>query len=273
MKRFFYSLYKYKAFAVFIVLELISITLFATHKSGKYSFLGTNNYLIGSIYGFISEIRDYHSLKKENEELLQENTLLRKKFLHEGDAPDASPPAVVPAHYDLIPAKVINNSIANTKNYLTLNKGAVHGVTPGMGVMCSEGLVGKVKAVSERFATVISLLHTDMLVSAKLSQSGVMGTVQWPGNDPFCAQLLYVPRHIIIEPGEAVVTSGYNATFSSGVLIGHVKHVALRQEAPFYDIELRISTDFSALHYVYIVKNTFRQEQNVLEQYTKDFYD
>ena len=101
----------------------------------------------------------------------------------------------------------------------------------------------------------------------------VLGTVQWPGGDPLLAEMLYVPRHILVEPGDTVVTSGYNATFFEGVLIGHIKQAKLRKEAPFYDIELRLSTDFSTLQHVYVVKNNWKREKEDLEQHTKDFYE
>ncbi|MEM7055773.1 MAG: rod shape-determining protein MreC, partial [Bacteroidota bacterium] len=130
-----------------------------------------------------------------------------------------------------------------------------------------------IKAVSDHFATVTSLLHTDIMVSAKIAHSGVMGTVRWPGKDPLQTQLLYVPRHIQVEPGDNVVTSGYNATFYEGVLIGHVKQVVLRKEAQFYDIVLDISTDFSTLQHVYVVKNMLKPEKDSLEQYTRSYHE
>ena len=45
------------------------------------------------------------------------------------------------------------------------------------------------------------------------------------------------------------------------------------EEAPFYEVELTISTDFSTLKNVYIVKNALKREKDALEQYTKDFYE
>ena len=168
---------------------------------------------------------------------------------------------------------MINNSIVSSKNYLTLNRGALHGIAPGMGVINSKGIVGKVQAVSAHFATVISLLHTSMQVSVKLSKSGVLGTVQWHGKTPSQAQLLYIPRHVRIAPGDAVVTSGYNAVFLEGILVGHVKRVSLKKEAHFYEVELTLSTDFSTLRHVCVVDNTLKPEKDALEQYTQKFYE
>lgn len=274
MKRLLRFLHEYRNLVVFMFLELISVLLIFNHQSyEKTKQLNTTNHVIGSIYGYINEIKSYPSLRKAYRELLYENAVLREQLL-QGEAKSSqlsNEPST--KQYDCIPARVINNSIISTKNYLTINRGAMHGIASGMGVISAQGIVGRIKAVSGHFATVTSLLHTDVMVSAKIAHSGVMGTVHWPGKDPFQAQMLYVPRHIQIEPGDTVVTSGYNATFYEGVLIGHVKQVALRKEALFYDIVLDISTDFSTLQHVYVVKNILKQEKDSLEQYTRSYYE
>lgn len=268
MSRVLRFLYRYRAFVVFMLLELTSTMLIFNRERYQAS----ASLVMGSILNLISEVKNYPFLKEENAKLLYDNAALRKKVLQR-EAPIDQSYAAAPVRYDCIPARVINNSMVVSKNYLTLNKGAMHGIAPGMGVISAEGIVGRVKAVSDHFATVISLLHTSMQVSAKLSNSEVLGTVQWPGNDPCRAQMLYVPRHVQVEPGDTVVTSGYNATFFEGTVVGYVKQVVLRQEAPFYDIELMLSTDFSTLQHVYVVKNALQQEKDTLEQHTREFYE
>jgi rod shape-determining protein MreC len=266
MKRLLHFLYSYRAFIIFVFLEFISVFFIIRHKTYEASI----HDVIGSVHNFVNEFRRYPFLKKENARLSQENAILREQLLQVAEPADQLD---APAPYRLISARVINNAIIGTKNYLTLNKGAMHGVAPGMGVVSAEGIVGRVKAVSNRFATVTSLLHTSMQVSAQISKSKVLGTVQWPGHDPCRAQMVYVPRHILVEPGDKVVTSGYNATFFEGVWIGHVEQVNLRKEAPYYDIELRLSTDFSTLQNVYVVQNTLKEEKDFLEDHTKDSYE
>lgn len=88
---------------------------------------------------------------------------------------------------------------------------------------------------------------------------------------PLRAQILYVPRHVPVEPGDTVVTSGYNTTFFAEVLIGHIKQAKLRKEAPCYNIGLHLSTDFSTLPHVYVENNNWKQETEDLEQHTKAF--
>jgi len=267
MKRLLYFLYQYRSFIVFVCLECISIILIIDHKFYETSVIYD---VVGSVQNFISEVKNYPFLKEANTKLLHENALLQEKLLKTID-----PTGQLDHTHDhhLIPAQVINNAIVGTKNYLTLNKGAMHGVAPGMGVVSAVGVVGRIKAVSNRFATVTSLLHTSMQVSAKISNSKVIGTVQWSGNDPCRAQMLYVPKHISVEIGDKVVTSGYNSTFFVGALIGSIKQVKLRKESLFYDIELHLATDFSTLQHVYVVKNDWQREKDDLEKHTKDFYE
>lgn len=267
MSRLLYFLYKYIDFAVFALLESMSIFLLVNEGLHKAS----TSYVIGSMHNFISEIKNYPLLQEENEKLLHENAVLMRQLLKAKEPVTPS----YPTSYPYIPARVVNNSIVGTKNHLTLNKGAMHGVAPGMGVVSAEGIVGRVKVVSDHFATVTSLLHTGLQVSAQIANadSMILGTVQWSGNDPCRAQMLYVPRHVSVELGNAVVTSGYNATFFEGVLIGYVSQVKLRKEVPFYEVELHLSTDFSTLQHVYVIDNALKREKDALEQRAQDLYE
>jgi rod shape-determining protein MreC len=62
-----------------------------------------------------------------------------------------------------------------------------------------------------------------------------------------------------------VVTSGYNAVFPEGVMIGVIEKVDLNKEALFYDIKVRLSQDFRKLSWVTVVKNNRGAEQDSLE--------
>lgn len=268
MKRLLRFIDRYKDFLVFVCLELVCIGL-VTHRKA-YENSSTYNRVIGNVQQVTGIVARYACLHAENDQLLSENALLKNQLLQIASSKDPLD-AAVPCHF--VSARVINNTIVGTQNHLTLNKGALHGIAPGMGVVGSEGIVGRVKTVSDHFAVVTSLLHTAMQVSAKVLPPHVLGTVQWLGLDPCRAQVLYVPRHIPVKSGDMVVTSGYNATFCEGIPIGRIRQVTLREEAYFYEIELHLSTNFSTLRYVYVVRNDLKHEQDVLEQRTRDFYE
>ena len=238
MKKLTDFLYTYRNFLIFIGLELFSIRLIIKHNAYQGVFLASANSAIGSIYYFIDELNNYFLLKKKNQQLYNENRLLKemlKKNKHLASNFIHQPyEATLLSQYDFIVADIINNSINKTKNYLTINKGAIHGIAPGMGVISNKGIVGKVKAVSKTLATVTSFLHTDVLVSSRIVNSNIIGTATWPGTNPSQAQLLYVPRHVSIHVGDTLTTSGYNGIFPEGILVGYIKHIALKDNAIFY---------------------------------------
>jgi rod shape-determining protein MreC len=274
MKNLLRFLYGYRNLITFLVLEFFSLSLiFNQHFNAKLNQFNSSNLLIGRVYEFFSNIRQYPHLKDAYKQVLNENACLREQILQNRTQSDAGASQFAENQFKVIPAQIVNNSIIHTKNYLTLNKGAASGIAPGMGVITESGIVGSVKSVSEHFATVISLLHTDMLISAKLIPSNVMGTIRWSGYNPLQAQLLYIPRHLKVEVGDKVITSGYDVTFYTGIPIGIVSRVELSKESLFYDIVVDISTDFSTLQHVYILENGLKLEKEFLENVTKRYYE
>ena len=78
--------------------------------------------------------------------------------------------------------------------------------------------------------------------------------------------MLYVPRHVTPSPGDTVITSGYNAVFPEGILIGTIKSVNPSENQNYLDISVQLSADFSKLNYVYLVRNTSIEERDSLYQ-------
>ncbi|WP_375417862.1 rod shape-determining protein MreC [uncultured Hymenobacter sp.] len=169
------------------------------------------------------------------------------------------------AEFPLIPARVISQSLRQVDNYLTLNVGTADGVRPGLGVLAGAGVVGRVKAATEHFATVTSLLHSKSAVSAKLQRDGTFGTVRWPGDDPTHVLLDYIPRQNRLVLGDSVVTSGYNAIYPAGVFIGQVDYFVKEPDKNFWTVRVRLAADFTNLTYVYVVTPRRQAERDTVE--------
>jgi rod shape-determining protein MreC len=169
----------------------------------------------------------------------------------------------------LVPARVINNSLREVDNYLTLNVGSADGVQPDRGVISAAGVVGKVQAVSEHYARVASVLHSKLQVAAQIKRDGTTGSVGWPeGTDFSHAMLDYIPRQNKLVVGDSVVTSGYNSVFPAGVFIGTVESFTTEPNKNFSTVKLRLGVDFSRLTYVYVVPTPPHAERDSLEQRT-----
>ena len=270
MLRLINFLYNNRAFFTFVILEVFCAWLIVENSQYQNTrFFNSSNRIAASIMGFAQSSREYFSLRKINQELSDENAQLRsvlERLNREGGLTEAATDSLV--RYDFVSAKVINNSVAQFKNHITINRGLDAGLEPGMAVISVAGAVGKVKSVSSHFSVLISLLNIDEHVSSLLKRTGNLGTAQWDGTDPRMVNLLYVPRHVKPQIGDSVVTSGYNAVFPEGVLIGIVKDVKLNKEALFYDIRVELAHDFGRLSFVKVVRSKLKSEIDSLESVT-----
>ena len=270
MQRLFNFFYEYRAFFTFLLLEAFCAwLLIENNKFQNTKFFNSSNRLAANILGFSQSSREYFSLRQINEELSRENaqykTLLERRTQN-SVIPFAKSDTLV--RYDFVSAKVINNSVAQFKNYITINQGEDAGIKPGMAAISIAGAVGKVKSVSAHFSVLISILNIDEQVSCVLTRTSSFGTAQWDGTDPRFINLLYVPRHIQPLEGDTVVTSGYNAVFPAGIIVGIVNEVKLKEEALFYDIRVELAQDFRRLSFVKIVKSELKPELDSLERAT-----
>ncbi|MTI25285.1 rod shape-determining protein MreC [Fulvivirga kasyanovii] len=286
MQRLFLFLYQYRAFLTFLFLEILcSWFIIQNNNYQGAKFFNSSNRMAAGLLQSSGNISDYFSLARVNTDLARENADLKEQLeqlnqrlveikistvndssLTKMDSltiPDTD--STVIRKYEYISAKVINNSTRRFNNYITINKGSEDGVEPGFGVIGNDGVVGKVKIVSKHFAVITSILHGDVLVSAKIKRTGDLATVKWGGRDPYIAQLLYVPRHVKPQVNDTIVTSGYNAIFPEGVPIGVVKEVEVREDALFYDITISLASDLNEISYVYLIKNSLKTEQDSLE--------
>jgi rod shape-determining protein MreC len=133
-----------------------------------------------------------------------------------------------------------------------------------MAVISPLGAVGKVKAVSNHYSVVTSILHKDYKLSVVMTRTGYFGSISWDGKNPDYVQLNFVPRHVHPEKGDTVVTSAYNAVFPEGVRVGVIENVQ-QGETLFYDLSVKLFQDFRKLSYVEVVRSHLKHEQDSIE--------
>lgn len=270
MHRIFEFLYRYRAFLSFAIVEIICALMIVRFNNYQgAAFFNTSNYYVAGILSIENNIANYFNLTVVNEELASQNAALLNKLQLRNQIETVSADTLKDTagvvQYVYFPAKVVKNTTRLPENYLTLNKGTEDGVQPDMGVVGPDGMVGRVKTVSDHFSTVVSMLHSGMNVASKIKGKNIDATVVWEGQDPTEGKVLHVVRHHIIKKGDSLVTSEYNAVFPPGILIGTIKDFTLGKGSSDYDIKLNFSTDFSALSYVYLIKNYMKQERDSLE--------
>ena len=299
MRNLFVFLFRFRGALVFGLLEIISLYLFITNNSyQRAAFFNSANSYAGMVLARRTQVADYFHLAEMNQQLAAENATLRQQ-LYPPDTirREADSVALPPAHndslkrvryqrpaakpdtlllglqrlaardpsYPLIPARVINNMLRNVDNFLTLNVGSSNGVRPGLGVISANGVVGRVKVVSEHYATVTSLLNSKTSIASKIKRDGTFGTIRWLGDDPTHATLENVLRETYLVKGDTVVTSGYNAVFPEGIFIGTIDSFVKEPDKNFWTVRVRLGVNFGNLTYVYVVTPRPKAERDTVE--------
>jgi rod shape-determining protein MreC len=265
---------KYNAFFLFLIFETCALVVYLKYNSfQKASFINSSNQVTGGLFARVNEFRGYLSLKDDNDKLALENARLRNQlkasFYMDTVNKHKVNDTVYKKQYEYIVARVINNSINRTNNYITINRGSNQGIAKGMGVICSLGIVGKVVYVSGHFSVVQSLLHKDSKFSAMLAKNKEIGYIEWSDDfDPHKGVMKDVSNNALPRVGEEVVTSGYSL-FPEGIPIGKISDLHTKSGGLFLNMEVTLAVDFSNLQYVYVVDNKFATEQAGLEAQQK----
>ncbi|MCC9167754.1 rod shape-determining protein MreC [Pontibacter harenae] len=279
MRNLFSFIFRFRAFLIFVLLEVLCVYLIVRYNTYQgAAFFNSASKYVGQVLEFQSGVTDYFRLAAVNSTLARENATLRQELMAYKRVQLADSTAEMDTTYFaasdtlrevpyvLHAGRVINNSIRRSNNYLTLSIGTAEGVKPGMGVISPNGVVGRIKTVSEHYATATSLLHSQMLISAKIKKDDTFGTIKWTGGDYRNALLDYVPLHVKPAIGDTVVTSGFNTVFPEGIMLGTISSVEKEADKSFYTIKVLLSVDFAQLSYVYVVENLLKPERDTLEQ-------
>ncbi len=168
--------------------------------------------------------------------------------------------------FHFIPAVAVNNSVDLNYNYITLNKGRNHGVTLDMGIISPNGIAGQVVEVSAHYSLALSVLNKKFRTGAKLYRNSNVGTLRWEGEDANFAWLDYIPQTSRIQQGDTVMTSGYSTVFPGNYMIGTVSEYNTDSQDGFFQIKVKLATNFRGLNNVYLVQHSNLAEIDSLEQ-------
>ena len=166
----------------------------------------------------------------------------------------------VNSKYRFIPANVINNNIYHVNNFILIDKGRNDGIKKDMGVISSNGIVGKIANVSDNYASVISMLHPYSIVSARFTNNQHIANVSWETTDYRFGTVKDIPLHIIPQKGDTLVTSGFSNIYPADIMIGTIEEMINDQSKDFNTAKIRFSTNFSTLRHVYVIENLHQTE-------------
>ena len=257
------SIVKNRNLIIYLILSFITFSFLYNNSSLHFNEFGKiSTYLSATSSKFSSSINSYFNLKQENEKLIDENFQLKK----------------IESNYrftqinkdtlnSINSAKVIVNSINKSKNIIVIDKGKLDSINLEMGVISSKGVVGIVKNVTNNYASIISLLNTDLRLNAILKNSSTIGSVSWDGLNARILKLNDIPLSSSLKVGDTVVTGGMSFYFPKGIPIGKIVNYDNSSLEGYYEIDVEIFNDFSSLSNLYILGRTDNNEiQSLLDE-------
>jgi rod shape-determining protein MreC len=261
---------------LFLILQGISIAMLVKYnKSQQAKYFELAYELTGKINKKYSAFTNYFGLTEVNKNLSEENNrlhnIISSNFTFIDTTSRVKMDTAVVDSSRLIrkflwrSARVINNSVNEQNNYLTLERGRKQGIEPDMAVVGPSGIVGRVTDVSDNMCVVMSLLHRKSIISVSLKNSGNNGTLTWDGQNPGLLQLTGISKSNKLKVGDTILTSNISRSFPPGLMVGTIASATLNKSGNDYLIQVKPGTNFSNVQYVDIVENLLMKEQQELE--------
>ena len=276
MRNIFLFIRIYFTFIFFLFLMGLSFYMIFSYNHYHHAvYSKTANEITGNISKRYNSIEYYFQLKRTNDSLVKANEALYNKLRQDFETPDSVNKLAIDTmnldsghrqrKYLYMQAKVIYNSVNLLNNYIELHRGSLQGVQPDMGVIdVNNAVIGTVVDVSKNYAVVMSLLHEQSNLSARLKKGGETGIVSYDGKTPGILYVKDISRSAKIHAGDTVITSGFSDKFPGGLLIGYVKDIINDKNSSTYTVRMYPAADFQKLQYAYIIDNLQKEEPQQL---------
>lgn len=257
---------KFYFFILFLFLQIICLSIVFSNNGMSYqqnAFFSLSNNGIAWFNKKTNSFTEYFDLRDENDKLAEENKRLRESQgssfkAIEGDL-FLKNDTVWKRQYRFLTANVISGTLYQDKNYFTLDRGSEDGVVNKRGVISADGIVGRVVAVSDHYSVVESVISETFSTGAYIPRTGHLGFLKW-NKDPEFTELTEVVVSAPIAIGDQVMSKDGSGYFPPDTPIGEIAELEENEGEPYYDITLKLKTDFTKLKRVYIVSNEYQEE-------------
>ncbi len=242
MLDFFKSL-KFKLILCFIAL-LIGVMLYSVtqngHSAGGSKIVATVSkpfrYVssaisdnLGSTFDYIFNSKKYYN---ENQELKQEISDLRNDLIDYDTTKEELEElkkfvGIKEQHenFELSPpCRIISYTANDPFCSFVIDKGSEDGISLHDPVVTADGLVGTISEVSEKFATVNTILSPDLSVSitavGKSDRAVLEGDIEYSKDG--LTKIIYIEKDSKLTVGDTIITTGSSGLFPAQYLIGKI---------------------------------------------------
>lgn len=154
---------------------------------------------------------------------------------------------------EYITAAVIGRDISPFLHYVIINRGSDDGLRRGMPVVSSQGLVGRVAAVTADGARVQLINDPDSAINVRIQPSGAEALLQGSITGDLTVEA--IPQDASVQIGDLVLTSGLGGNYPPNILIGQISSIRQRPVELFQSATIQPVVDFAELEIVLVIVN------------------
>lgn len=265
--------HKLITFFLGIIIISLGVLIFSVLTSGSGTYISQG---VGSVFSVIekpighvskaisknvSGIFSYKNLQEENQRLSEENEKLRQQVtnltLSANELSELKKLSKslnysgIKGSSDIVSADVISVDGTNWMNVFTIGCGTESGIQEGNIVICGEGLVGRVSAVGNGWAKVVSIIDQSSKISFKVSGNlQLTGIVEGATDGVLNGFML--DNNTKISEGDKLITSGMGI-YPAGIEIGKVIRVKYDSDSQLQRVTVKASVNFTLLQKVTVI--------------------
>ncbi len=131
-------------------------------------------------------------------------------------------------------AQVLYDAADPYAHKVIIDKGLIHGISPGAPVLDGSGVLGQVTRVYPSVAEVTLIIDAEQAIPVLNTRTGVRAVAFGdPGLHGGALELRYMGANADVQPGDLLTTSGIDGIFPPGLPVARVDKVERRVESPF----------------------------------------
>ncbi len=213
-----------------------------------------------AINNYINSPQDLAELRNQNQALEVENARLEAEIINLEQ--QLSETNILSALVDFarvhpenryVAASIIGRDPSPFVKYVIINRGSDDGLRRGMPVVTSQGLVGRVAAVTAGAGRIELITDPASSVNVRVEPSGAQAVLL--GSVTGDLTLDMIPQSSAVQVGDLVLTSGLGGNYPGDILIGQVTSVRKRETDLFQSAAVQPVVDFSNLEILLIISN------------------
>jgi len=257
LKKFGLFIFQIKEYLVLTLAIIISLVLIFSNDNSQIRFLrGIAIGSFGTIQSGFSAIPNIFEIQNENKFLREANIKLSNEIanLKEAKLENIRLTKLLNLkklnNFGVISGKIVNKSLVQIRNTITINIGEKEGAKVNMPVITDDGLVGRIVATSNNYSIAQIILNKELKITVKCQRSRADGILNFDGFQSLT--VMNVPKSADVNIGDLFITSEYSNHFPAGIPVGTVIESG-NLDNLFKKVVVKPTVNFETLEEVFVL--------------------